>query len=146
MHDMMKSGMAAMTLLALAACSGDKPVAEANNEAQAPAAASSYFVNEIVPIFRQKCATCHLTGSEAGQMALTPDKAWESLVNVASIEATDKKRVVPGNPDASYLVMKLEGKHLENGGSGARMPFAAPPLPLEEVAKIREWIAKGAEK
>jgi hypothetical protein len=54
-------------------------------------------------------------------------------------------RVVAGNPDASYLVMKLEGTHLANGGSGGQMPFGAPPLPPEQIAKVRQWIAEGAK-
>ena len=67
------------------------------------------------------------------------------VVNVPAAEAPKLVRVVPGKPDDSYLVMKLEGTHIEQGGNGAQMPFGAPPLPREDIARIRQWIAEGAK-
>jgi hypothetical protein len=107
--------------------------------------AASLFESDIAPLFRTKCATCHLTGEEAGKMELTPQGAIASIVSVKSIEAPKLMRVMPGKPDESYLVMKLESSHIEHGGNGAQMPFGAPPLSKEEIAKIRKWIAQGAK-
>ena len=78
-------------------------------------------------------------------MSLVPAHAIANLVNVKSVEATSLMRVVPGNPDKSYLIMKLEGTHIENGGMGARMPFGAPPLSADKIAKFRQWISEGAK-
>lgn len=101
------------------------------------------FTADIVPLLRTRCATCHLTGAEAGKIALHPKAAYLNLVGVKAT-ASDFPRVKAGAPDESYMVMKLEGTHLEKGGSGARMPFAAPPLEAEKIAMIRRWIAEGA--
>jgi hypothetical protein len=101
------------------------------------------FKQSIVPVLKSKCAACHLTGQEAGRLALHPDAARTSLVGAKSSEA-DLLLVKPGAPDQSYLLMKLQGTHLERGGQGARMPFGAPPLDAETIAKVREWIAAGA--
>ncbi len=131
-----------LTLCALlslvAACSGKS---DTSGEV-----AASFFKTDIAPLFRTKCATCHLTGQEAGKMALTPQSAIANIVGVKSDEMPGLLRVVPGAPDKSYLVMKLEGTHIEHGGNGAQMPFGAPPLTPEEIAKIRLWIADGAKE
>lgn len=134
-------------LLSLAACSGET---SGNGEASTgtasgSAAAESFYRAEIVPILASNCSTCHLTGQEAGNIALIPDKAIESLVGVKAVGAPSMIRVVAGDPDKSYLVMKLEGTHMQNGGAGARMPFGAPPLSADNVAKIRQWIKDGAK-
>jgi hypothetical protein len=107
------------------------------------AAESTSFSRDVVPILRVRCATCHLTGAEAGKLALHPKAAHENLVN-APATVSGLIRVKPGAPDESYLVMKLEGAHLDKGGAGARMPFAAPPLRPEQIDLIRRWIAEGA--
>lgn len=111
--------------------------------AEEPTSTVSYQ-KEIVPILEQNCATCHLTGEEAGGMSLVGDSAIGFLVGKPSQEAPAVMRVEPGAPDKSYLVMKLEGTHLDHGGSGSRMPFGGFPLDNGDVAKIRTWISQGA--
>ena len=101
------------------------------------------FSKDIAPVMRRKCATCHLTGTEAGGMALHPRAAWKSIVGKPSGESPFFI-VAPGEPEKSYLLMKLEGSHIENGGTGARMPFAAPPLNAGIIQTIRDWISAGA--
>ncbi|MFN4136780.1 MAG: hypothetical protein ACK4G2_14095 [Novosphingobium sp.] len=111
--------------------------------AMAAGASVSYAV-DIVPLLESQCATCHLTGEEAGGMALVGDMAIASLVGQPADEAPGLMRVMAGDPDRSYLVMKLEGTHIANGGAGAQMPFGAPPLTAAEIATVRAWIAQGA--
>jgi mono/diheme cytochrome c family protein len=132
-----KAILAGAALLA-AACSA---------QAEAPGAvtATISYQAEIVPLLESNCATCHLTGEEAGGMSLVGDAAIGFLVGTPSQEAPALIRVVAGNPDKSYLVMKLEGTYISHGGSGAQMPFGAPPLAPEQIAKVRQWIAEGAK-
>ncbi|MFA7586722.1 MAG: hypothetical protein WCY11_11105 [Novosphingobium sp.] len=141
----MRNALVIATLFALAACSGEQ---DQSGQADTPAgttAAKSLYQAEIAPLLQANCATCHLTGAEAGNLSLIPDKAIASLVGAQAIGAPGQIRVVPGEPDKSYLLMKLEGTHTAVGGTGARMPFGAPPLAPEQVAKIRQWIAEGAK-
>ena len=50
-------------------------------------------------------------------------------------------RVNPGNPDASYLVQKIQG----TAAVGVRMPANGPPyLPQDRIDLVRRWIAAGA--
>ncbi|KPF93441.1 hypothetical protein IP81_03135 [Novosphingobium sp. AAP83] len=116
----------------------------AQAEVGVPIAAVSYQA-DIVPLIESQCATCHLTGEEAGGMSLVGDVARDFLVGQPSQEAPAIMRVVAGDPDASYLVMKLEGTHLAHAGSGGQMPFGAPPLDAGNIAKVRQWIADGAK-
>ena len=101
------------------------------------------FARDIAPVLKSRCATCHLTGQEAGQLALHPGAAYASLVNAAAVESK-LLRVKPGAPEESYVLLKLEGRHLDAGGNGARMPLGAPPLDEATLTQIRTWIAAGA--
>lgn len=105
------------------------------------------FDADIAPVLRMRCASCHMTGTEAGNIALGPDDAYENLVGVAS-PTTGLVRVTPGKPEASYLLMKLDGTGLDAAGKGTgmRMPLGATPLPEESIRMIRDWIAAGAPR
>ena len=54
--------------------------------------------------------------------------------------ATEQRFVVPGDPDASYVIHKLEG----TGICGMRMPRGRAALSSEQIGTIRTWIAEGA--
>ncbi|TAL01903.1 MAG: hypothetical protein EPO08_08540 [Rhodospirillaceae bacterium] len=136
----------AILLVALCACDQSNDESDGKKSKTSAVAPTSRFESDVIPILRQNCATCHLTGQEAGSMSLTPKVAWQTLVNVKAAGAPGLVRVVPGRPEASYLLMKLEGTQIEHGGAGARMPFGAPPLPPDQISIIRQWIADGAEK
>src|SRR5262245_5731739 len=75
---------------------------------------------------RTSCVTCHTnTGrNPSGGLNLNHDVAFEQLVNVDVRGKPGALRVIPGNPDASYLVQKLEGTA---GIAGRRMPNNGPP-------------------
>ena len=105
--------------------------------------ATPSFARDIVPLIKFRCVACHLTGEESGSLALYPAAAYASLVDKASVGGP-LKRVEPGEPDRSYLVRKLEGTHIEVGGSGMRMPLDGAWLSDAETAMIRAWIGAGA--
>ncbi len=130
-HSRMARGLVAPLLLGLGLCT---PVA-ADDEVR--------FGRDLVPVLRTQCATCHLTGDEAGNMKLYPGAAYASLVGVDSIESP-LKRVQSGAPEQSYLMHKLDGTHLDVDGIGDRMPFGAPPLDDATRELFRRWIAAGA--
>lgn len=109
----------------------------------ASAADAISFARDIAPVLKSRCATCHLTGEEAGGMALYPAAAYASIVAVPSLESR-LMRIKPGAPDESYLLLKVEGRHLDAGGSGQRMPFGEAPLDEAILQRLRNWIAAGA--
>lgn len=106
--------------------------------------AAPTFKADIVPVLQKRCVSCHMTGDEPGELALTPKRAYASLVGVNATETT-MVRIKPGTPDQSYLVRKVEGTHQAAGGSGERMPFGEQALDAATLAKIRAWIKAGAK-
>lgn len=94
---------------------------------------------------RTSCVSCHTNQGRNPSGGLNLFGAsYDALVNVASRGRPDLKLVVPGDPDGSYLIHKLEGK---SGIVGVRMPRAGPPyLTGGQMLVIRRWIALGARR
>ena len=101
------------------------------------------FKKTVLPIFQRNCVACHMTGEEQGGLGLMPKLAYGSLVGKPSGQSK-MPRVAPREPESSYLMHKLRGTHLDNGGSGGRMPLGLEPLGDDDVAQIAAWIASGA--
>ena len=98
---------------------------------------------DIQPILNANCVICHQ--GTAGPMGLNMQvgSAYKNLVNVKSAESP-LMRVAPGTPDKSYIVNKLLGTQGQIDGSGAQMPYGAPPLSQSQIDLIRQWITQGA--
>lgn len=99
------------------------------------------FAANIQEIFdRRGCnaSSCHGSIQEAG-LDLRSGSSHASLVNV---QATSEPilRVIPGNANGSYLVIKLEGRQ----SVGERMPRGQNPLDATDLANIKNWINNGA--
>lgn len=95
---------------------------------------------------RAACVGCHTaTGrpTPAGGMNLDSAVAYDQIVNVPSRERPDLMRIAPGNPDASYLLHKIEGRA---GIIGRRMPFNPPYLMDGQILILRRWIEIGAPR
>jgi len=95
-------------------------------------------------IFDVSCALsgCHTGSNPPMGLDLSAGQSQNDLVGVGSEEVPAFERVDPGNPDESYLIMKIEG---DSRIVGARMPLGRAPLPGEQIAVIREWILDGAQ-
>ena len=94
---------------------------------------------------RSLCVGCHtyVGRTPAGGLNLAGD-AHSALVNVPSRGKPELVLVVPGNPDASYLIHKLEGR---SSIVGLRMPRIGPPYLTDgQLLVIRRWIAIGAPR
>jgi hypothetical protein len=74
-------------------------------------------------------------------MRLDAANSYAMIVGVPSNEVPALKRINPGNPDASYLVQKIQGI----AAQGVRMPANGPPyLSQEQIDLVRRWVAGGA--
>lgn len=95
-------------------------------------------------IFTPSCSGCHTGGGASLPSSMNLSNAaatHAALVGVASTEQPTVLRVSAGDPDASYLVRKLEGAP---GITGSRMPLGAAPLDAALIANVRAWITAGA--
>lgn len=101
------------------------------------------FDRDLQSLFNNQCVFCHMTGAESGGLNLEPGLAYEYLVNAKSSQA-DMRRVEPGDPEASYLLHKLQGTHVEVGGRGNQMPLGGMLWSEEQLNLLRHWILEGA--
>lgn len=122
------------------------------------------FKVDVLPTFQQSCSlsyACH--GSQAGPVdrpylgPAMPDMAtdadiqaiFNAIINADAVKA-NMKIVAPGDPDASFLMHKIDNTFLCEavscvaGGCGTSMPQGSPTLPLEKRDAIRRWIAQGS--
>ena len=90
-------------------------------------------------VFSPQCAIsgCH-DGSIKPQ--LSAGFAYSQIVNIPNGENRGADRIEPGNPEKSYLYLKLIGKNI----TGSRMPLGAPPLSQSVIDSIQAWIENGA--
>lgn len=92
-------------------------------------------------IFEPLCEHCHAGANAPQGLRLDAANSYASLVGVPSTEVSSLLRVAPGNPNASYLIQKLEG----TAGVGERMPAGLPALPQSSIDIVRQWITDGAQ-
>lgn len=93
---------------------------------------------------RVACISCHTDNGRmpAGGLVLLEGRSYQNLVNASSRLKSGATFVVPGNPDGSYLVQKLEGAA---DIVGQQMPQTGGPfLTSGQMQIIRRWIANGA--
>ncbi len=109
------------------------------------------FPNNIQPIFNRSCALagCHTAGTLSGNLDLSPGRSYSQLVKVPSFQMPRLKRVVPGHPSDSYLVLKIVGD--PGTISGGPMPLGCPIPPAggsclgpDDLPAIRTWIEQCA--
>jgi hypothetical protein len=93
---------------------------------------------------RAACINCHNAANArfAANLNLTDGVSYAQLVNAASTGKAGAIRVIPGDPDNSYLIQKLAGAP---GIVGDRMPRTGGPfLTSGQIDVIRRWIELGA--
>jgi len=116
------------------------------NEASLPERPTTADVQEHV--FTTACATsgCHGEPTFAGELDLsTAASSHEALVDIKPTNPVARNlgliRVVPGDPDSSFLFRKLT----EPGtGEGAPMPSSETRLTAPYVELVARWISQGA--
>ncbi len=99
-------------------------------------------------------SSCHGSAA-AGRLSLVEGRSHAQLVNVPSVKpagcgdagvAVPRVRVMPGDPERSFLVDKLahDTAWLSARCQGTSMPQANPMLDAAAVQAVRTWIAQGA--
>lgn len=99
---------------------------------------------------------CHDSVESKNDLDLTHDAAWEHLMGpdgggLASQDYPELRLVEPGEPDLSYLYIKLAAKTLEGQGfvvdPGVGMPSGGrTALTQEHLEAVQKWIRGGAPR
>jgi hypothetical protein len=92
---------------------------------------------------RQACTNCHTSvgRNPSGLMDLREGAAHASLVGVTSPAKPGAVRVIPGDPENSYIIHKLEGR---TDIVGTPMPRGNTLLTAGQILVIKRWIELGA--
>ncbi|PQO45365.1 PSD1 and planctomycete cytochrome C domain-containing protein [Blastopirellula marina] len=109
---------ASLALLISGSARGEEPQDEA------------FFRERVAPILAGKCVRCHNDAQAGGGLSLVNSQS--SLTGGESGAS-----IVAGEPDASFLLDYLVGDKPD-------MPKGEAPLPADQIATLREWIARGA--
>jgi hypothetical protein len=92
-------------------------------------------------IFTPICSGCHNAGNPSGGLSLVDaDTSFGALVGVPSSQVAALLRVAANDPDASYLIRKLEN---DPTIMGSFMPPTGM-LPQSDIDVVRTWIINGA--
>lgn len=104
----------------------------AQDKAAVPKEEKITFEQHILPIFREKCGSCHNANDKKGDLVL--DNYGLAMQGGASGE------VVKTDGDASQSQLYLVVAHLAE----PKMPPQQPKLPDDQLTLIRKWIEGGA--
>lgn len=107
-------------------------ITSAQEKPAAPKEEKITFDQHVLPIFREKCGSCHNANDKKGDLVL--DNYGLAMQGGASGE------VVRTDGDASGSQLYLVVAHLAE----PKMPPAQPKLPDEQLTLIRKWIEGGA--
>ena len=147
MNRLLTISLAVAATLTLSACgdSGTGPDDESNGGSNGEGRvvqADPSFANVIQEIFnRRGCASgsCHGSAQAAG-LHLSSGSSYASLVDVTATQAA-VARVIPGNANDSYLIVKVEGRQTV----GQRMPIGGAALDNIDLTNLKNWINQGAK-
>ena len=100
--------------------------------AQTPAPGPVDYARDVQPILEARCYECHGPKKQKGHLRL------DSKVSAFKGGETGPA-VIPGDPDQSIMIRRLLGLDGED-----RMPKDKDPLPADQIALLKSWIALGA--
>jgi hypothetical protein len=147
---MTRTGLSlAVVFIALAALGCDEKLSDVAGPSPQLEPTFSSIQREIFNIRdlagRQACTDCHSDQGRtpSGGLVLLDSRAYDGLVGRPSSGKPGATRVIPGDPDNSYIVKKLEGAP---DIAGVRMPRGTGPfLTPGQMLVIRRWIQQGAQ-
>jgi hypothetical protein len=116
------------------------------------------YQKDISTLFAD-CTLCHNPGSPSAGVApqgpdiLDPYAPGNGLTVAPNYWKEGHKNlpyperdVTPGDPDQSFLLIKLSDPSLGLlSDAGAYMPYNVPPITPDELAKIEQWVSSGAQ-
>jgi hypothetical protein len=116
-----------------------------------PQTPSVFYASNIQPIWNKGCVVtgCHLGPTAVNQLDLSAAQSYRQTVNQPVLQAPGSKRIVPGKPDQSYVLLKIINDPSKTGdimppGCPGQAQGGAQCLTPDEVQAIRTWITECA--
>jgi len=110
-------------------------VVPSNKLCAAPAKTS--FAEDILPIFRGYCFSCHQPGQQGSTQSGLDLSTYDGVMRGTKFG----KMILPGDPESSNLMWLLDWR----GAPETRMPLGKKKLSTCERDTIRSWIREGAK-
>jgi len=111
-----------------------------NKASPAPACAAAApkisFAQDIMPIFRGRCVSCHQSGGEGFEKSGLDLTSYEGVMKGTKLGPM----VIPKDPDGSNLMWLLDWR----ASPQLRMPHGTKKLSTCDRNDIRNWIREGA--
>jgi hypothetical protein len=126
---------AAMIILGAGAMVGFGVAVPAPQVCAAPAQTS--FTDDVFPIFKGRCVSCHQPGGEGFEKSGLDLSSYEGLMKGTKFGPM----VVPRDPDGSNLMWLLDWR----ASPELRMPHGKKKLSTCDRNEIRSWIREGAK-
>jgi mono/diheme cytochrome c family protein len=101
------------------------------------AAEPTSFAEDVMPIFRGRCVSCHSPGAEGTEKSGLDLTSYEGVMKGTK----HGPMVIPRDPDSSNLVWLLDWR----GSPQVRMPHGKKKLSTCDRNAIRAWIREGAK-
>ncbi len=101
---------------------------------RASAANETTFSTDIQPLFAQKCLECHGPDKQKGGLRL------DRLESLLKKQESGHSAVVPGDLDRSEIIRRITSDDPDEV-----MPPEDGPLGADEIGKLKDWVASGAE-
>lgn len=110
---------------------------------EVPIEESVSYSMHLEPLIIAHCLSCHESEEAKAKLVLDPGLGYERLVGPRSIQVPEMALVAPGDPERSYLWLKLQ--HVTEEGKGMpRTPTGSKKLRESELELYRRWIEGGA--
>jgi hypothetical protein len=130
------SAVAGGLLVAFTGCGAPVPEVE-------PGESVSYAAH-LEPLVIAHCVGCHEFENAKAGLVLEPGFGYERLVGPRSVQDPNMALVEPGDPERSYLWLKLQ--HTSEEGKGMpRTLTGSKKLRPAELELYRRWIEGGAK-
>ena len=125
------AGALALVFLLSSGCKDENPVDGDSPSNIVFPLSNVLYGQHVQPLFNQACAYagCHDDGQHQSMLKLT---SYDGVRYGGTLV------IVPGKPDQSTLVFRIEGR------VGTRMPLNRNPLNQNQINGIRAWITEGA--
>lgn len=110
---------------------------------EVPASQPVSYATHLESLVTAHCLSCHDSEEAKAKLVLDPGVGYTNLVGRRSVQEPEMALVEPGDPEHSYLWLKLQ--HLSKEGKGMpRTLTGSKKLRPSELDLYRRWIAGGA--
>ena len=109
-----------------------------------PIEESVSYSMHLEPLVIAHCLSCHESEEAKAKLVLDPGLGYERLVGPRSIQDPEMALVAPGDPESSYLWLKLQ--HVTEEGKGMpRTVSGSKKLRPAELELYKRWIEGGVK-